>query len=38
MIVARINEPLERGLYEIGSPDLGRIYHAMDQYATRTGQ
>lgn len=29
-------EPLESRLYEIGSPNLGRIYAVMDQYATRT--
>ena len=29
-------EPLEIRLYEIGSPNLGRIYDVMDQYATRT--
>jgi hypothetical protein len=29
-------EPLERQLYEIGSPNLGRIYDVMDEYAERT--
>ena len=29
-------EALEQQLYEIGLPDLSRIYDAMDQYATRT--
>ena len=28
-------EPLERQLYEIGSPDFGRIYNVMDEYAIR---
>jgi hypothetical protein len=28
-------EPLERRLYEIGSPELGRLYNVMDEYATR---
>jgi hypothetical protein len=31
-----IFEPLERHLYEIGSPNLSRIYEVMNQYATRT--
>src|SRR5687768_10979390 len=29
-------EPLEHQLYEIGSPNLGRIYDIMDAYAERT--
>jgi hypothetical protein len=29
-------EPLERRLYEIGSPSLGRIYNVMDEYAIRS--
>jgi hypothetical protein len=28
-------EPLERRIYEIGSPNLSQIYNVMDEYATR---
>jgi hypothetical protein len=31
-------EPLERQLYEVGSPDLGRLYDIMNEYAARTAE